>query len=125
MVKKQILTKEQQTQRQILKEQRFLKSENYKNKKLVSLSQKINKCHLPTIKLIYDYLIKARIDFYNEDNEENDDNIIKFDMQQLNNTHIKDINTIIKNNKHINIKTKSEKKPEKNYNYELILFDDE
>lgn len=140
MVKKQILTKEQQTQKDFLKEQQilkkeqqFLKSENYKNKKLDSLSKKINLSNLPTIKLIYDYLIKARIDFYNDDDDDNKNNIVKFEMQQLNNKHIKDINAIIKeNNKHINIKTKStktekkpEKKPEKNYNEALILFDDE
>ena len=106
MTKKQILTEEQQIlkeEQQILKKEQLLKSENYKNKKLASLNEKINKCHLPAIKLIYDYLIKSRIEFYNDEN----DGITKFELQQLNNNHIKDINAIIKNNKQINLKPKT------------------
>jgi hypothetical protein len=130
MVKKQILTEEQQQQKQQKKEEQILKSQNFKLKKLSSLSDKINKCHLPTIKLIYAYFIKEKINFYNDDDDNK--NIIYFEMEQLNNNHIKEINDIIKlNNKHNNIKkeskkieTKKQKMPDKNYNNELILFND-
>ena len=44
MVKKQILTEEQQQQKQQKKEQQILKSQNFKLKKLSSLSDKINLC---------------------------------------------------------------------------------
>ena len=82
------------------------------------------------IKLIYAYFIKEKINFYNDDDDNK--NIIYFEMEQLNNNHIKEINDIIKlNNKHNNIKkeskkieTKKQKMPDKNYNNELILFND-
>lgn len=114
MTKKQSLTEEQQ----ILKDEKAEKSKIYRNKKLISLGEKFNKCNNSTMLLIYNYLNNEKIPLYNNDDK---DDIEVFNMEDLKNKHIKDINAIIK--KYINIKaTKSV--PVKNYNNELILFDD-
>jgi len=113
---KRILTEEEQ----ILKDKKAEKSKIYRDKKLSSLCDKFNKCNNSTMLLIYHYLNNHKIPFYNDDDNENE----IFEMEDLTNKHIKEINAIIK--KHINIKpSKSSKSiPVKNYNYELVLFDD-
>ena len=85
---KRIYTEEEQKQQQFLKEQKILKSIEYKTKKINSLNIKLNKCDLPTLKIIYAYLIKNKIMFFNDEDTENGD-IIKFDMMDLRNENIR------------------------------------
>ena len=120
MVKK-IYTDDEQKQQQFLKEQKFLKSIEYKTKKMNRLNIKINKCDLPTLKIIYDYLIKNKIMCFN------DGDIVKFDTLELTNENIRMLNKIITDNykfKVVKVVKARKSIPVKNYNMELILFDD-
>ena len=124
---KRIYTEEEQQQQQFLKEQKILKSIEYKTKKINSLNIKLNKCDLPTLKKIYAYLIENKIMFFNDDTESGGD-VVKFDMMDLKDENIRILNKIIKDNYKIKV-VKAVKVPKslpvKNYNYELILFDDD
>ena len=132
---KRIYTEDEQKQKQILKEQqqflkeqKILKSIEYKTKKMNSLNNKMNKCDLPTLKLIYAYLIKNKIMFFNDETESGGDivkfDIVKFDMMDLTNEHIRILNKIIKDNFKIKVIKAPKSLPDINYNNELILFDD-
>jgi hypothetical protein len=147
MGKKKILTEEQQQLKKQKKEEQQQKKEDqeiknaiYKHKKLISLNKKMSLCDISTLKLIYAYLIKEKIMFYNDDNNDDDTesgDIVKFDMMGMSNENIKIVNAIIKDNfkpvikttkitnKPVNKATKKQKiKPVINYNNELILFND-
>ena len=73
------------------------------------------------------YLIENKIMFFNDDTESGGD-VVKFDMMDLKDENIRILNKIIKDNYKIKV-VKAVKVPKslpvKNYNYELILFDDD